>query len=136
MDFQSFNKKYSKEAIQQYRECRKAASNNVAYQIDFFIEDVIEECKDEVFDKDYPLVIYAPSSFMYVHEFDINCRHYSHPPYKKETMFRAVEEMKKNGWNIKIKKSWNPFMIVGSFVAYFKNRTLGFRAYKLVIYNN
>lgn len=136
MDFESFNKKYNKQFIEDVRKSRECASNNIGYQTDFFINDVIEKCEGKVFDNDYPLAIDNPYSFMHVYEFNTRDRNYSRLPYKKETMFKAVEEMNKNGWKIKIKKNCGLFDLIDDLRAHFKNRTLATFTYKLVIYNN
>jgi hypothetical protein len=140
-DFQSFNKKYNKELINNAREEAKRVSEDVSYQVDFFIEDVISKCKDKIFSQDYPLIIDNPGSFMYRHfigkdKYGYREVQYFHLPYKKETMFRAIEEMNKNGWKIKIKKKLNPFDLIDDLKAHFKNKTLGLYTYTLVVYND
>ena len=140
MDFESFKNKYRSEDISYFRQDKLRLENDVDRQIFPFIEQVVERCKGKVFDNDYPLTIDNP--YFYIHTWSFaktgseSYNYNSAIDYKKETMFRAVEEMNKNGWNIKIKKRYNLAAVIERLEYGFKNKTVGRNTYKLVIYNN
>jgi len=139
MDFESFKNKYNNDEISYFRKSKLRFENEVDSQISLFVEEVLKTCKNKVLENDYPLIINNPwyfNHYWYFGEIDGPEYYRTEINYKRETMFRAVEEMNKNGWKIKIKKRFHPFSLIESLIGYFKNRTIGYRTYKLVIYNN
>ena len=131
MDFKDFAEKYNSGTVNTYRQAKLSVSNDIEAQKILYMEHIIRECKDKIFDYDYPLVISAPDSFVWTYSSDHGFRVVS-IAFKKKAMLAAVEELNQKGWSIKIKWDYRYFPI--DLEDRIKHRDkVNFRCYKLII---